>query len=805
MIDYRLDDLGWFEFEQLVQTLVKARLGLGVEAWGGRGDWGRDAYFEGKLRYPANEETEGSFVFQSKFVENANAAGAKPEKLLTAAVQKETTKISGNLANGKWSEEPKCYGLFTNTPCPAALRDSVRSTLRDALPNAHISIHDGGDICQWLRLSPEIVRSFPQLLSLRDLQELLREAVHSDIIVRSQAAIALAQAHARVFVPTTAYDSAREKLATYGFVVLEGPPEMGKTTIGRIISLSQIVCGWEAVECRSPTDVLKMYRQDRRQVFVADDFFGRTEYGPMRVSEWQSELAHILPLLDHAHWLILTCRRHLLEMAKANLDIAGQNNRFPELGEVVVNAGNLAASEKARILYRHAKAVGLGQIAKDIIKRQAAVIVNHGHFTPERIRRLVEELVPKLALEEGLTEEALKAEISEALSNPTKQMQVSFRKLPACHRWLMFALLETDQNRIFTGVGRSELQNRYDALCPPAVHQPYKRVLDELTEAFIKKTPGIFSEEVDWIHPSCRDLAIDELLEHSVDRQRFLSTCSETGLALATSLAGGAKGLRRLPLLQTDVDWRCFIVRAKQLLLERSHVLITIWNNFQAAKKQAELDASLRSDVSRLGKIIKTKLCPVARKKLGQVGYMNSDLLVIYFEICRELDLPAEIDLSEAWADCLEDAKGWVDDRKVIWQDDGVPGRIEKFLRVLKEFVPSFLETPENRQQLQQIHDAILERVETEETISYESPKDAEDAAERAQGYNTLHDKFDRLADVPVWTEDQCKSLTRCANHFRFEAESLWEGVPSDPEYDGSGDERTTSEEVDINELFSDL
>ena len=53
MLAYHLDELGWFEFEQLVQTLLKVRLGLGVEAWGGRGDWGRDVYFEGELKYPA--------------------------------------------------------------------------------------------------------------------------------------------------------------------------------------------------------------------------------------------------------------------------------------------------------------------------------------------------------------------------------------------------------------------------------------------------------------------------------------------------------------------------------------------------------------------------------------------------------------------------------------------------------------------------------------------------------------------------------------------------------------------------------
>ncbi|MBI5822135.1 MAG: hypothetical protein HZA88_24440 [Verrucomicrobia bacterium] len=805
MIDYRLDDLGWFEFEQLIQTLAKVQLGFGVEAWGGRSDWGRDAYFEGRLCFPTNEETEGPFVFQCKFVENANAAGAKPEKLLVAAVQKEAVKIRENLANRKWKKEPNCYALFTNTPCPAALRDTIRVLLRKALPHAHISIHDGGDICQWLRLNSELVRSFPQLLSLRNLHELLRDAVHSDIIVRSHTAIALAQAHARVFVPTNAYDSARDKLAAYGFVVLEGPPEMGKTTIGRIIALSQIVCGWEAIECRSPTDVLKMYRQDKQQVFVADDFFGRTEYEPMRVSEWQSELAHILPLLGRRHWLILTCRAHLLEMAKANLDIAGQNNRFPKLGEVVVNAGYLKSGEKARILYRHAKAISMGLAAREIVKKQAATIVNHQHFTPERIRRLVEELVPGLALEESLTEDDLRNRVSEALSNPTKQMQVSFRKLPVCHRWMMFALLEADQDRNVFGVGRSRLQSCYDALCPPAVHQPYKCVLDELTEAFIKKSQGFFSEEIDWIHPSCRDLAIEELLEHSGDRQRFLAHCSEIGLALATSLAGGAKGQRRLPLLQTDEDWRCFTARAEQVLQEKTSALVILWNNFQVLKKQETRDTSHRSNLKRLAEIF-TKLCPIAGRKLGQIGYGDINSLETFFEICHELDVPSDIDLAEAWADCLEDAKSWTDDaRLVIWQDDGVPRSVERFLRVLNKFVPSFLAEPGIHQQLEEIHHAIVERVTAEENTFYDSPKDNDDAAERAECYESLHKHFEKLAAVPVWTGKQQKCLEHCAVHFWAEAESLREDLPSEPESEASGHERPASEDVNINELFCDL
>jgi hypothetical protein len=115
MLEYKLDDLGWERFEQLVQALLKARLGLGIEAWGGPGDWGRDAYFHGNLNYPTSEPREGGFVFQCKFVEAANAAGAKPEQAILSAVRKECGRIKENLGGGgNWKEQPTCYAFFTN-------------------------------------------------------------------------------------------------------------------------------------------------------------------------------------------------------------------------------------------------------------------------------------------------------------------------------------------------------------------------------------------------------------------------------------------------------------------------------------------------------------------------------------------------------------------------------------------------------------------------------------------------------------------------------------------------------------------
>lgn len=822
-VDYRLDDLGWFEFEQLVQSLLKSHLGMGIEAWGGHGDWGRDAYFEGGLQYPAGEETEGPFAFQCKFIESANAAGAKPNKAVLKAIRQEATRIREHLRSGNWTEAPKYYALFTNAPFTPAMRNAVRGVFASVLSGTSILTHDGNDVCQWLRDSPQIARSFPQLLSLRDLQELLRDAVHSDILARSEQAIAMAQTYARTFVPTSAYRLAQDKLASHGFVVLEGPPEMGKTTIGRIIALTQIACGWEGIECRSPADVLKMYRRDRRQVFVADDFFGRTEYEPMRVSQWQSELGYILPLLGRTHWLILTCRAHLLQMAKANLDIPNQHKRFPDLGEVVVNAGSLTPLERARIVYRHAKGVVLGCSAKETIRRHARQIVDHPHFTPERIRRLIEEVSAESgAKQERLTGGAAESQtgvarckesltfmtrLQKALGNPTQQMRISFRRLPTCHRWLLFSLLEVDHNTHIFEVGHRQLRARYDALCPVEVHQPYERVLAELTEGFVRKSTGSSGDRVNWIHPSCRDLSIDGLSDYARDRAHFLANCDESGLTLAISLGGGAEGLRQLPLLQTEKDWSCFAIRARQLVQEKAHVLCAIWQGYQVIKKQVEPEAGLRNAVIRLAKMIREELTDLAASKLGRSAYSDLESLQMFPHICDELQISPSIDLTEAWADCLEDVKRWAEEPDVIWEDSGIPARVATFWKILNRFFPAFLEDADIRRQLSDTLDAILERATTDDNSSYDPPKDSDEAANRASGLENQQKSFEKLGEIPLWTQRQQKALKQCAVHFNAEANSLWDEVPPEQDYDDWRDEHPSSAKVDVSieSLFCDL
>ena len=63
--------------------------------------------------------------------------------------------------------------------------------------------------------------------------------------------------------------------------------------------------------------------------------------------------------------------------------------RFPQPGEVLVDASALSLDEKVLILLRHAKAMWPFEVRHGL-RAVGYTVVSHPHFTPERIRRLVD-------------------------------------------------------------------------------------------------------------------------------------------------------------------------------------------------------------------------------------------------------------------------------------------------------------------------------------------------------------------------------------------------------------------------------
>lgn len=150
-----------------------------------------------------------------------------------------------------------------------------------------------------------------------------------------------------VFDPTKAFDDAWEILDKHHFVVLEGPPEMGKNRHRLGDRSRDAGAKWQAIDCDKPEDFFGAYAPDRDQIFTADDAFGTTEYDVNRGSEWSQQPHKVIPKLDKRHLLVWTSRMHILQQALQEMSLQGAASRFPDHNEVLVKANRIEGNERA--------------------------------------------------------------------------------------------------------------------------------------------------------------------------------------------------------------------------------------------------------------------------------------------------------------------------------------------------------------------------------------------------------------------------------------------------------------------------
>jgi len=600
---YKLDDLGWYGFERLMQSLLKAKIGIGVENWSGHSDLGRDAYCDGSLHFPEKEHlSPGPFVFQIKHVSGANAAGSRPLQALRAAVVAEARSIANRKTDGDW-KDPGTYVLLTNVPVTRSQREMVRKILRTPCLNCRVSVLGGRDVSDLLDDAPEIRQAHPEILGLTDLFTLVRKAASAAILERSSSAIQEAESISKVFVATSTYHRAIEKLVRFHFVVLDGPPEMGKTAIARMIALCKVVEGWTAIECRHPNDIFAEYSKSAHQIFIADDAFGRTEFDIALGREWERDLGRVLLQTDRSHWLVWTSRKHVLARALASMDLGSAASDFPCSSDLTVDASDLTTQEKAWMLFRHAKRGGLNEESASLVRASAVQIVENRFFTPERIRRFVRESLPEIVTfrrGKATSLSGLSTLVDEAIQRPTRRMRKAFKGLPTEHRDLLIAMLECDR---YCTADRSlePFKRNHGTITQNA----FRVTIDQLKGTFLKEAR---SGALDWIHPSYRDVVIDALSEDAELQIKFLRTASVRGMQLAFSTRGGEAGDRNFPFVRCSESWAVAGQRLADLVRDPTYpeVLEILRSALLAAR---ELSAEIAQYAEKLAETMLDSLC----------------------------------------------------------------------------------------------------------------------------------------------------------------------------------------------------
>jgi hypothetical protein len=357
--------------------------------------------------------------------------------------------------------------------------------------------------------------------------------------------------------------------------------------------------------------------------------------------------------------LLWTSRPAPLKAALRRIHREHGVERFPAPAQVQVDAASLEIAEKATILYRHARAARLPSAAVVLVQAHGWQIVSHHHFTPERIRRFVGSL---LQLEgKGPSEPTeINATVDAQIREPTPAMATSFRALAPEHRAVLVAMLDAPpgpvaERELMSSVRRHlhEVQARAPA-----------ELLDRLTDHFLRV---IDPARVAWVHPSWRDLVIEELAIDADARRAFLRDCSVEGILLALSTGGGATGERSLPLLTDDADWDLVGDRAAGLLSELDDTAIV---RLLTALSEARSVASERSR-AELEALAGSVLEQLTRRWNAAHRVIPVGVLAVWFELASQLPqrLP-EPELGPTWVEHLPTERVDISDQSDLTRTD---------------------------------------------------------------------------------------------------------------------------------------
>ncbi len=771
VIRYKLDDLGWYQFESLVQSLLKSAAGLAVESWGGSSDWGRDAYSEQEVRLSTTAVLPGPVVFQVKFIQAANAAGSRSSSALKKAVSGELHSLQDAS-----TPPPNSYVLVTNAPLSASARHAVSQSIQATFPKASVLLLGSRDVCDMLDQQPELRRAFPELLSLRDLDTLISEAVNRDVLERSLAAVEETRDLVPLFVPTRAYALAWKVLEKHSFVVLDGAPEMGKTAIARTIGLTHLFSGWQVIDCHEPNEFFRLYSESAHQIFVADDAFGRTEYDPSLGRGWERSLPKVLHRLNSAHRLVLTTRKHVLQRALREMDLAGRAESFPDPAEVVVTATDLSVEERARMLYRHAKAAHLIATKRKIVQKHASVIVIDPDYTPERIRLMMQELSQDLS---PATDASMRAKLLNAIRNPTERVKVTFQKLGSERQWVLIAFLECDRRGIL-----DQLEERFRVLYPGELQSPFSEILDDLAGTFLRQVSSAVGDaHLSWIHPSYRDLVISELGRNEQQRWRFFSLMSDVGASMSLTADAGHD---QPVLASTPTNLSRILRRCVAIVEEEASHAISILNAL----------VSFVSDQQPGGDVVKTarEVALICVRSIGTSSWRPwPHELSQVAKALRSLGLSVlALDFSKVWSSTCDVIESSCHDRRLPEEED-----LEQWLdwrRLLIEHYPETFARPGFGDAAKRIAALLVDLAKGEVNPPWTWLGDI-DSEETAARLHALAQAIDTL-------DEEQRGLS---NRLRVKADmhsppSSYDAAPS-----ASARPQTSGDKFDVERFFADL
>lgn len=418
-------------------------------------------------------------------------------------------------------------------------------------------------------------------------------------------------------------------------------------------------------------------------------------------------------------------------------------------------------------------------------------------FTPERIRRFVHERLPKFT--DAFNKDLLKVgdvrrEVDEAIRNPTDRMRKTFQKLSTGHKWVLISLFETGRRAKFEAVEQIYRMRISEE------KEPFSTILDDLREAFVTAR----GPYVDWIHPSYRDLVIEELAADNMLRQRVLTSITLSGLKVAVSDTSGPYGEQKYPLIASASDWKLLCEGCVKLVGSCSTVDATDALEVLASAAQNATESDVRHELSQ----IIFRICEAVREHwdANRAIFTARQLLTFCQTSLLASRLPALPRFDHSW----ETLEKRVMTNLTAWETDKVvdSDTLDEWIQlahVIAENEPRFL----RQKQFPTKYRVVVNRI----VIVIDSELDQEDYFDSADDYMAAASKYDQLVRVVksmqqldlMQANDASTLQERLEERSNEYGERAREIGGAEPDYEPDDYRSAGEETVDLDEFFRDL
>lgn len=376
--NYNWSNLSDHDFEGVCRDVMAADLGGPVEAFARGQDGGVD------LRWGNGR---GLIIGQSKHYLRSTYA-----KLLSS-IKDEKGKMD------KLSPRPSRYILYTSM----ALSPSRKTELRKAmLPyvRADSDIVGLEELEGFLASHPDIEAHHYKLWlsSVRVLDRIMGNATLS----RSEIRVEEIVDRAKFFVPHDRMRTATDILWKEHCLIISGPRGIGKTTMAEMLALRFLEHDYKLYFVVNVEELEQRLRSEDKQVFVYDDFLGRTNFREAPDATSQERLFHAMRYIAKkpGKYFILTTREYLYREAHAaNERLAASR---ADLVRCLLDVDGYDDIKRAQILYNHlywTPGIPDDALRKFVADKAHWGIINHPNFNPRWIADTLNRIAEPTATE----------------------------------------------------------------------------------------------------------------------------------------------------------------------------------------------------------------------------------------------------------------------------------------------------------------------------------------------------------------------------------------------------------------------